>query len=128
MQLVAYDVMLKAVRHFLVLLIAFAIVGGTTSELARSAQYVVAPMTMAGMPCDMAMPAAASGDTKPMPPCKGMTPDCIKLMGCVTVTALPARFRIHEITVQYSAVDYWTVSSELASLDHEPEPLPPRTI
>jgi hypothetical protein len=127
MQLVAYDVMLKAVRHILVLLIAFAIVGGTTSELARSAQYT-APMTMAGMPCDMAMPASASGDTKPMPPCKGMTPDCIKLMGCVTVTALPARFLTHEMTVQYSTVAYWKASSKLAGLDHEPEPLPPRTI
>jgi len=117
--------MLKAVRHILVLLIAFAIVGGTTSELARSVQYT-APMTMTGMPCDMAMPASASGDTKPMPPCKGMTTDCIKL--CATVTALPAGFLTHETTVQYSAVDYWTVSSMLASLDHEPEPLPPRTI
>src|ERR1700722_12179734 len=101
MRLVAYDVMLKVVRRFLILLIAFAVVGGTTTELARSAQYG-APMTMAGMPCDMAMPA--SGDTKPMPPCKGMTPDCIKLMGCVTVTALPARFPTHRMTVRYSMV------------------------
>jgi hypothetical protein len=119
--------MLRICHHILLLLVAFAIIGGTTSELARSAQYI-APMTMAGMPCDMAMPASASGDTKPMPPCKSMTPDCIKLMGCVTVTALPARFLTHEMTVQYSTVDYWTVSSKLASLDHEPEPLPPRTI
>ena len=119
--------MLRICRHFLLLLIAFAIIGGTTSELASSAQYV-APMTMAGMPCDMAIPASASGDTKPMPPCKGMTPDCIKLMGCVTVTALPTGFLTHEITVRYSTVTYWTGSSTPASLDHEPEPFPPRTI
>jgi hypothetical protein len=82
---------------------------------------------MAGMPCDMAMPASASGDTKPMAPCKGMTPDCIKLMGCVTVSALPARYLTHELAVQYSMIGYWASFSKLASLDREPEPLPPRT-
>lgn len=131
-QEVPFKAMLRICRHFLLLLIAFAIIGGTTSELAYSAQYI-APMTMAGMPCDMAIPASASGDTKPMPPCKGMTPDCIKLMGCVligcvTVTALPTGFLTHEITVRYSTVTYWTGSSTPASLDHEPEPFPPRTI
>jgi hypothetical protein len=119
--------MLKALRRILFLLIAFALIGGTTSELAHSAQHT-APVMTAGMPCDMAMPAAGSSDNEPMAPCKGMTSDCIKLMGCVMVTALPARFTSQEAPVRYSTVDYWTAAPLLVSLDREPEPLPPRTI
>jgi hypothetical protein len=43
------------------------------------------------------------------------------------VSALPAHLLIYEATVQYSIIDYWTAMSKLASLDREPEPLPPRT-
>ncbi len=87
--------MLKGLRHILLLLVALALVSGTTTELARAAQDV-APMTMDGMPCTMAMPASASGETTPMAPCKGMTPGCIKLVGCVTVVALHARYTMHD--------------------------------
>ncbi len=127
MQLVAYDAMLTIVRHLLFVLIAFALVGGTTSELAHAAQYA-APMTMAGMPCDMMMPAAGTDHGKPMAPCKGMTPDCIKVMGCVTDVALPARLVSHEFAVQFTTVNYWTALSRLADRVSTPEPLPPRTI
>jgi hypothetical protein len=119
--------MLKVAHRLLLVLIAFAVVGGTTTQLAQSAQYV-APVTMAGMPCDMMMPAAGAEHSKPMMPCKGMTPDCIKLMGCITDVALPARFMSHAFTVRFAAVDYWSASSELAELVNTPEPLPPRTI
>ena len=119
--------MLRLFRHVLLLLVAVAVIGGTTSELARAAKY--GPVAaMADMPCDMTMPSAMSGDdAKPMAPCKGMTPDCIKQMGCVTVQALPAHFSAHESAVEYGAVDYWASHGELVSLDHEPEPIPPRT-
>jgi hypothetical protein len=118
--------MFKALRHIVLLLVAVAIIGGTTTELARSAQY--APVAAAaGMPCDMTMPAPASGDEQPMQPCKGMTPDCIKMMGCVTATALPPHSLTHQSTVRYSAIVYWTPVSALSSSDLEPEPLPPRT-
>ena len=119
--------MTRLLRHLLLLLVAFALVGGTTSELARAAAY--GPVTaMAEMPCDMAMQTAASDDDAvPMAPCKGMTADCIKQMGCVTVAALPVPFSAHESAVEYGAVDYWASHAELVSLDHEPEPLPPRT-
>jgi len=119
--------MLRVVRHILVFLIAFALVGGTTSEFAHAAQYA-APMTMAGMPCDMMMPAAGADHGKPMAPCKGMTPDCIKVMGCVTAAALQARFVGHEFAVNFITVDYWTALSRLADHVSTPEPLPPRTV
>jgi hypothetical protein len=118
--------MLRALRQFLLVLIAFAIVGGTTAQLARSAQYA-APMTMTGMPCDMTAMAAGADHDKPMMPCHGMTPDCIKQMGCITDTGLLARPFSDEIVVHASAVDYWTAWPKLAGLTQEPEPLPPRT-
>jgi hypothetical protein len=119
--------MLKVARRLLLVLIAFAVVGGQTTQLAQSAEYA-APMTMAGMPCDMMMPAIGTDHGKPMTPCKGMTPDCIKLMGCITDVALPARFVSNAFTVRFTAVDYWSASSELAEIVSTPEPLPPRTI
>jgi hypothetical protein len=115
--------MLRVLRHILLLLVGFAIVGGPTFELARAAGF--GPVAV---PCGMAMPSSASGDMTPMTPCKGMTPDCIKQMGCVTMSALPVHFFVDGSIVQYSAIDYWTFLSKLASLDREPEPLPPRTV
>lgn len=118
--------MVTRMRQLLLVLIAFAFVGGTSSQLARAAEYA-APMAMAGMPCDMMMSPAGMHDEKPMPPCKGMTPDCIKQMGCVTDAALPARAVNLDIAVHFSEVDYWSAWSRLADFIREPEPLPPRT-
>jgi hypothetical protein len=120
--------MIRVLRQLLFVLIAFAIVGGTTTQLAQSAQYA-GPMTMAGMPCDMMMMSAAGGDHgRPMAPCRGMTPDCIKQMGCVTDVALPARLVNDEFVAHFTTVDYWSALSKLAELIRTPEPLPPRTI
>ncbi len=124
--------MIHRLRQLLLVLIAFAFVGGTSSQLARSAEYA-APMVMAGMPCDMMMPHAKMPDEKPMAPsngspCKGMTSDCIKQMGCVTDAALPARTVNLDIAAHFSNVDYWSAWSKLADFVREPEPLPPRTI
>jgi hypothetical protein len=120
--------MIRVLRQLLFVLIAFAIVGGTTTQFAQSAQYA-GPMTMAGMPCDMMMMSAAGADHgKPMAPCKGMTPDCIKQMGCVTDVALPARLVKDEFVAHFTTVDYWSALSKLAELIRTPEPLPPRTI
>jgi hypothetical protein len=119
-------VMLRILRRLLCVLIAFAIIGETT-QLAQSAQYA-APMTMAGMPCDMVMPTADADHGKPMAPCKGMTPDCVKMMGCVADVAFPARLMSHEFAAHFTKVDYWSASSAMAALVHTPEPLPPRTI
>jgi hypothetical protein len=118
--------MLKFVHRLMLVLIAFAIVGGPSVQLAQSAQYV-APVTMAGMPCDMMMPTADAGHGKPMVPCKGLTPDCIKQMGCVVDIALPARLASTEFAVPFSMVAYWSAWSAMAGADRKPEPLPPRT-
>jgi hypothetical protein len=118
--------MARVLRQILLLLVAFPVVSGTTWEAARAAQFTAATVA-AGAPCDMAMTASPSDDTKPMAPCKGMTPDCMKQICCVTATALPAHFLTLASTVWYGAIDYWVSTAELAGLDRQPEPLPPRT-
>ena len=87
--MLAWEPMLKVVHRLMLLILALAIVGGTAVQFARSAQ--LAPIAIAGMPCDMPMPAAGINRDKPMMPCKGIIPDCIKQMGCVTDVAVPAR-------------------------------------
>jgi hypothetical protein len=119
--------MLRFAHRLMLALIAFAIVGGTTVQLAQSSQYA-APMAIAGMPCDMMMPMAdTAGHGQPMAPCKGMTPDCIKQMGCIVDVALPARLASADVTVPLSTVAYWSAWPEMAGQIREPEPLPPRT-
>jgi hypothetical protein len=118
--------MLTVARRFLLILIAFALVGGTTMQLARSTQYEAVLVT-AGVPCDMTMPAPAAEKTKPMMPCKGMTPDCIKQMGCVESSALPSRLNSSDFATHYSPVIYWTASSRMDGLIRKPDPFPPRT-
>jgi hypothetical protein len=119
--------MRQLLRQILFALIAFAMVGGTTTQLARAAASV-APMTMAGVPCDMSMPTAGAERGSPMVPCKGMTPDCIKQMGCVADTGLPVRVASHASAARFSAVEYWDIRSEVTGFIYAPEPLPPRTI
>ena len=118
--------MLRFAHRLMLGLIIFAIVGGSTAQLAQSSQYSVSA-TMAGMPCDMTMPVADAGHGEPMAPCKGMTPDCIKQMGCVVNAALPVRLASTDVRVPLSTVAYWSAWSEMAGLIREPEALPPRT-
>jgi hypothetical protein len=119
-------VMLRLGYRLMLALILFAMVGGQTAQLAQATAYA-APSTIAGMPCDMMLPMADAGPGKPMVPCKGMTPDCIKQMGCVVDFALPAPLGITDVAVPLSTVAYWSAWSQMAGLIREPEPLPPRT-
>ena len=119
--------MVCRVRQLLLMLTAFVFVGGASSQLARSAEYA-APMVMAGMPCGMMMSHEGMQGDRRMQPCKGMTSDCIKHMGCVTDAALPARSAGFHVAAHVSAIDYWPAWFELADFVRQPEPLPPRTI
>jgi len=118
--------MILVFRRCVLFLAILALVGGATLELAQSVQY--GPILgMDGTPCDMTMPASALNHTSPIMPCKGMTPGCVKMMGCAAVSALPAHFMIFASPARYGAIDYWTSPSALAGLDLAPELLPPRT-
>jgi len=119
--------MLKAAHRFLLVLIVFAVIGGPMAHLAQPAAAATASMAMADMPCDMAMPMADAGHGAPMAPCKGLTPECIKQMGCVANTALPVRLADKDAVFAFGSVAYWSAWSEITGMAHTPEPLPPRT-
>ncbi len=119
--------MLKSAHRLMLALIVFAMTGGLTMHLAQPLQ-VMAPATMADMPCDMMARVTDVGHSAPMLPCKGMTPDCIKQIGCVVDVALPVRLASADAAVTFSAVDYWSTWSEMVGVVRAPEPLPPRTI
>ena len=117
--------MVHRLRQLLLVLIAFAFIGGNSLQFARSAEYG-APMMMAGMPCDMMTHAGMQGHD-PIPPCGGMTSNC-KQIGCVADVALPARAVALDLAVGFCTVDYWSAWSNLADFTREPEPFPPRTV
>lgn len=114
--------MIARLRQLFLVLIAFAVIGGQSTQLARSAET----MTVAGMPCDMMMPHTDADHDKQMP-CKGLTPDCIKQMGCIVDAALPARLVAVTPIVHSGEVAYWPLQSSLADFVRDPEALPPRT-
>lgn len=117
--------MLNALRRFLAVFVAFAVIGGTMSQLAWSAEY---SMVAVGTPCDMMMPAQADdGHSAPMAPCKMIGVNCLKQLGCVADNALPARFASLGAIAHHTSVNYWATWSNLAGVVREPEPLPPRT-
>jgi len=103
--------MLKALRRLLVVVIAFAIVGGAASQLAQSAEYSMAAV---GTPCDMTMPTQADGGhSVPMAPCKTMMVDCLKQLSCVADIALPARFASLEMVAHHSSYQFPLISMHL---------------
>lgn len=118
--------MLRLARRLLAVLVAFAIIGGPAAHLAQPADYAAA-MTSADMPCAGMASMADAGQGGPMAPCKGLTPDCIKQMGCVVDIALPARLAAADFAVSFSTVAYWSAGSAMAGVVRQPEPLPPRT-
>ena len=118
---------MRFVRTLFLALIAFAIVGGTAGQLARSAS-LVAPATMVAMPCDMAaMPTAATGHSQPMGPCKGLTPGCIEQMGCIVDVAIPVRMAAVGRRLPFGTIDWWQARSTMSGTDRTPDPMPPRT-
>lgn len=121
-----FTVVVRLAYRFLLVLIVAAVIGGPLVHLTQLPQ-LVPPMAMAGMPCDMAMPMADAGRGAPTAPCKGLTPECMKQMGCVANVALPIRLADSDTSFVFSPVTYWSPRSLMAGVARTPEPLPPRT-
>ena len=121
-----FSLMRRLARHLLAVFFAFAIIGGPSMNLAQSTGSA-ASMTMADMPCDTMASMADAGQGTPTAPCKGLTPGCMKQMGCVADVGLPARTALVGDAVTFSNVAYWTAGSVMAGVVRQPEHLPPRT-
>lgn len=113
------EAILRVLRYCLAMLVGFAIVGGTTIQFARSAEY---GMVVAGMPCDQMMPAqVADGHAKTMTPCKKMTGDCPMQLCGVADIALPAKTASLDMMVRHHLpLVYWANGQNLAALVREP--------
>lgn len=118
--------MLRLVQRLLAVLVAFALIGGPSLQLAQPAQATASTFS-AEMPCAGMASMADPGQGTPMAPCKGLTPDCIKQMGCVVDVAVPARLAATAVVFASSPVAYWSALSLMAGVSRQPEPLPPRT-
>ena len=121
------QLMRRFLHHVFLVLIGFAMLGGTSVQLAYSAM-MQPPSAMAGMPCDMAeMPMSDAGSENPMSPCKGLTPDCIKQMGCIVAIAISVRLMAFDMNVSSATVRYLQAHSILLGTDGTPDLMPPRT-
>lgn len=85
--------------------------------------------TAMDMPCDhMASMQGMTNDAAGHPmPCKGITPDCAKQMGCITIPAVAGRFATTVVSVSYTKVVYPSRTSDAEGLAPKPDLLPPRT-
>jgi len=84
--------MLRLLHRLLLAVTAFAFLGGATLQAMPVADTQVktsgTDMAMAaGMPCEHMDAMKRAG--APVLPCKGMTADCIKQMGCIGFPDLP---------------------------------------
>jgi hypothetical protein len=112
-------------RHILILLIVIASLGGAV-QAQPSLQSADGAGEMAAM--DMVCDQMTGMDAVRDMPCKGITPECVKQMGCVTIPALAERFAANIVSVSYTRVVYALQTSDAEGLSHKPDLLPPRAI
>jgi hypothetical protein len=117
------------IRQLLIVVTAVAFVGGATLQIMPVAEVQTAQApgtgTQANLPCDqMAAMVQVPGLAGETMPCKGITPDCIKQMGCIGVpTLVPADGLATPVV--YTAIIYWPGRQLLDGVSHEPDLLPP---
>jgi hypothetical protein len=61
-------------------------------------------------------------------PCKGISLDCAKQLGCITSPALPAPSNALTSPTVYGRVVYWSVPASRAGLSLKPDLFPPIAI
>lgn len=121
---------LKRVLPFLLLLgaltglfgqeVAFARGANLASPVAAAQQMV----GMDGMDCAGRMMESPSDHGGPKP-CKGMTPDCMAQMGCVSPALLDEGSTPTTVKPLASKVFYWSSTSRLIGRSYAPELDPP---
>jgi hypothetical protein len=129
---ICYDthMMLRFLHRLLLVVTAFAFLGGATLQAMPVADAQIqtsgAGMAMAaGMPCEHMDTMKRAG--APLLPCKGMTADCIKQMGCIGFPDLP-QASILATPVAYAAVDYGQFRQTSVGLSRKPDLDPPIAI
>jgi len=111
-------------KRLAVYFLALTVITGLTLQIAGSVvagagQHAMSPaMEMAAM--DM------GGDCdQPAAPCKGLTPDCINIMGCVINTAALVAPLAASAPFEWSAVSYFSLNGMPTGVSIKPEHSPP---
>lgn len=121
---------LRFLHRLLLAITAFAFLGGATLQAMPVADAHVqtsgAGIAMvAGMPCEHMDSMKGAGI--PLLPCKGVTPDCIKQMGCIGFPDLP-QASVLATPVAYAVVDYRQFRQTSVGLSRKPDLFPPIAI
>jgi len=123
-------VIARILRGLLVAVTVFAFLGGTTVQAmpVLTANGVPAGMAAkASVPCDHMTAMGQPGSAVPGhdSPCKGITPECVKQMGCIGVPSVPIRVDALAAPISYVMIIYWSPQPTLGGLSLEPDLFPP---
>ncbi len=114
----------RLLRRLVFMIVGVAFLGGATVQALPPSSLALSSAIDSAMPgcVDAAMMQDADGTVRH----QGITPDCVKLMQCLGIPALPEQVRLGQARVHYAAVRYWTPDRMLGGLSPEPVPFPPR--
>lgn len=114
-------------RRFVILVTALAFLGGATVQALPPSDLLATPAagdTGATTNCDH-MGTGDVGSTKQPMPCTGITPDCLKWMGCIGSPNLPSVAGQVPAPIEYDRIAYWATPSSGGSITAAPPLLPP---
>jgi hypothetical protein len=124
-------VIARTLRQLIVVLTIFAFLSGTVVQampmLQANGQPSAVAMKVAKSPCDHMAAMEQSGKAAPgqKMPCKGITPGCMKQIGCIGLPGIPARAEVLAEPLAYSSVVSWPPELILGGLSLEPDLFPP---
>jgi hypothetical protein len=120
------SVVVRILRGLLVAVTVLAFLGGTTVQ-AMPLLTASGMAAKASVPCDHMAAMGQPGSAVPghKAPCKGITPDCVKQMGCIGIPSLPVRAGVLVTPASYITITYWPPQETLGGLSLKPNLFPP---
>ena len=118
-------------RRLLIVLTGLAFLVGAGAQAMPSARLMApalagAGQTVMGVDCaTMAMNGDATLAPMKQVPCKGISLDCAKQLGCISLPALPALSTALGLPTDYARVAYWPPATSRAGLSIKPGLSPP---
>ena len=124
MLVVRFEPMSRFLHRLLMVLTAFAFLSGATLQAMPVDNAQIGPATQANMPCDQMAGMMQNAHPGGQAPCKGVTPECIKQMGCIGIPSLPSGHTL-STPVNYATIRYSQPQQRLQSVSLEPDLFPP---
>jgi hypothetical protein len=123
--------MLCFLHRLLLAITSLAFLGGASLQAMpvgeTHAMAAASTAMQTGMPCEHMAAKKAAPVSAPVLPCKGITADCIKQMGCIGVPDLP-RADTLATPIAYASVGYRALQQSSAGVSHKPAVFPPIAI